>query len=147
MRISIISVGRIARASPENLIIEEYRKRINWDVNFKEIEIKKNLAKNELIQAECQEILASAPPGSHKIVLDPNGKQTTSEEFAKLLSLHANYSIIIGGSYGLSEEVKSVADNIVSFGRMTWPHMLIRAMLTEQLYRAWSIINRHPYHK
>ncbi len=83
------------------------------------------------------------------VVLDSCGEVLTSEEFAKFLNMHLSPDItfVIGSSFGLSENIKKKADKIISFGKMTYPHRLMRVILLEQIYRAFCINNNLPYHK
>ena len=92
-------------------------------------------------------------PNSAKIIaLDEGGKMFSSVEFAKKIKNYGDYgqsnlAFIIGGADGLGEEIKQRADLILSFSKMTFPHLMIRAFLMEQIYRASTIINNHPYHR
>lgn len=83
------------------------------------------------------------------VALDSQGEQLTSEEFASFLrsSLSPDITFIIGSSLGLSDQIKQAADKVISFGKMTYPHRLMRVILLEQIYRAFCIINNTPYHK
>ena len=85
-------------------------------------------------------------------MLDEKGKTITSSEFARDIELfqtskNGKTQIIIGGADGLSDEIRQRADLLLSFGQQTWPHMMVRIMLLEQLYRAEKIIANHPYHR
>ena len=101
---------------------------------------------------EAEILLNNVPNGAKIIALDEKGKEFSSVDFAEKLKNFANLgdsnlAFIIGGADGLSEELKRKADLILSFSKMTFPHMMIRAFLTEQIYRAYTIINNHPYHR
>jgi 23S rRNA (pseudouridine1915-N3)-methyltransferase len=97
-------------------------------------------------------ILAAVPKGSYLIVLDERGKTFTSEAFAAdLQNLQDqginHFTFAIGGAFGHGENLKAKADKLLRLSDMTWPHMMVRAMLAEQLYRAHTINTGHPYHK
>ncbi len=101
---------------------------------------------------EAQTLLDSLQPNAFVITLDEKGKDLTSMELSKRLSDwtaqgYNPISFLIGGARGHGVAVKERADFVLSIGKMTWPHMLVRAMLAEQLYRAWSIDAGHPYHR
>ncbi len=134
-------------------LLASYIKRIrNWEIIIKELEVKKNLPKEELIIGEGKMIISALPKNSFNILLDSTGKMLSSVEFANQISLWQNsgksaISFIIGGAEGHGEEIRKKSDFILSLGKMTWPHMLARVMLVEQLYRSYSILNSHPYHK
>jgi 23S rRNA (pseudouridine1915-N3)-methyltransferase len=123
-----------------------------WKLEIKELELKNNLS-GEVLKSKEAEILLKAVPSSAKIIaLDEKGKNLSSPEFAKSIenfgsSGNSHLAFIIGGADGLSDDVKKRADLILSFGKMTFPHMMIRAFLSEQIYRAYTIINNHPYHR
>jgi len=148
MKINILSTGKFSSQDPYKLLFEEYKKRIQWSINLKELDIKQNLSKNELQNKEAQLIKNNLNDKTKRIVLDEKGKILSSMEFAnKLLDWSSDMSFIIGGPYGHSQEVRNNADFILSFGKMTLPHMMSRVVLIEQIYRAYTIINHHPYHK
>ena len=81
------------------------------------------------------------------VVLDPSAKEVDSHEFAKILQKNANITFFIGGAYGFSDNFKKSCDLSVSFGRITLSHKLVKVLLMEQIYRGFTIINNHPYHK
>ncbi len=103
------------------------------------------------LEDEAQRILAAIPPRSHVIALAIEGKQMSSEDFARHIenATHTASSIclIIGSSHGLSEKVKNTADYKLSLSKMTFPHQLFRVMLLESVYRAFNIIKGTKYHK
>lgn len=153
MRISIISIGKFEN-SPHKSVFEEYIKRSKWKVELKELDLKnaKSLSSSELKKGEGELILKNIKPQSKLIVLDENGKQYKSRAFAKLLSDYAiqgdsDVTFIIGGSDGLSEEILKKASLKISLGLMTLPHLMVRSVLMEQLYRVQTIIDGHPYHR
>ena len=98
-------------------------------------------------------LLSNCENNNSKIIsLDERGKIITTIDFYNLINEYKNNSInninfIIGGADGLSEEVRQKSNYILSFGKMVFPHLMVRVMLIEQLYRVWTITNNHPYHK
>jgi 23S rRNA (pseudouridine1915-N3)-methyltransferase len=124
---------------PEADLIARYQKRLNWP--FQITELPESGGKSPAL-----------PAGSRTVALDETGEAMTSLAFAGLLESMRNEGVrevrfLIGGADGLSDAERSGAHSIISFGRATWPHMLARAMLVEQIYRAASIIAGHPYHR
>ena len=150
MKITVIAVGK-ARKGPETGLIAEYSKRLPWQLSFIEVEEKRPLSKTEKMASEGNKLLAAMPKGNFAIAMDRGGKTLSSEEFAKSIEKwsenHQGVTFLIGGADGLSQAVLSQADFKLSFGPMTWPHLLARTMLVEQLYRAYAIRKGHPYHK
>ena len=121
-------------------------------MELKEIEIKKDLAADVRKMREGEALLAAIPTGAKIVALDERGRSEASEAFAKRLGRWRDDGVrtigfVIGGADGLDEAVRKKADFVLSFGAPTWPHMLVRAMLAEQLYRAQSILAGHPYHR
>lgn len=121
-------------------------------IEIKEFEERKSLPPALLMEKEAEMLLTSVQPSSKVIVLDEGGKNISSEEFAKLIQKwqgqgSSNLAFLIGGASGHGKLVKERADFTLSLGKMTWPHMVVRAMLAEQLYRAFTILNNHPYHR
>ena len=139
MKIDIICVSRM-RSKHQLELIDSYLKRMTWKINIREIDPRKN---------EEKQFLSMIKPDSALIALDEKGKNLTSIEFAKKIEATQNKQIqfLIGGADGLQSEIKAKANLSISFGQLTWPHMLVRIMLTEQLYRAQQILAGHPYHR
>mgnify|MGYP004004229619 FL=1 len=151
MRITIVAVGRL-RAGPEKTLVDHFAKRITWPLDIREVEERKNLTGNVLKRREGQLLLDNCPAGSQVIALDERGKEISSRAFAKRVSDWqddgvSDLCVVIGGANGLDETVRQRVNMTISFGRLTWPHMLGRGMLVEQLYRAQQIIAGHPYHR
>ncbi len=150
MRIKVLAVGK-QKPSPEYDIVLYYKKRCKWSIEIKEIEIKKYASLSDRKEQEGRELLKQSEDYKVNILLDCKGKLLDSIEFAKMLDGYQNagkdVNIIIGGSDGLSDSVLSRGLEKVSFGRMTMPHMLVRSVLMEQLYRAGTILDGHPYNK
>lgn len=151
MDIIIAAIGR-QKKSPELELLEKYIKQTRWSVSVKEFEDKKTGTVAERMKREGELLLSAVPSGAVIVALDERGKMFTSETFAKQLGTWQDNSIpavvfMIGGADGHSEDVRQKADVLLAFGTMTWPHMLARTMLAEQIYRAKSILDGHPYHR
>lgn len=153
--IELIAVGKSASSVYEP-IIQDYAKRLHWPLKIYEIESKYKQA-TQMREDENKRILerlnASRQAGnSFVIALDEKGKSLKSLEFsARLQALQNNGQnhlvLMIGGADGLSDEVKKSCDLLLSFGQQTWPHILVRVMVLEQIYRAQQILAGHPYHR
>jgi 23S rRNA (pseudouridine1915-N3)-methyltransferase len=151
MNIEIIAVGRLKKG-PELDLIETYLKRCPWPVNIIEVEEKRPIKGADRMSREADLILAAIPTGAHVIALDERGTEMRSKTFAKKISNLQDQGLsvlvfLIGGADGYDPKIKERANMLISFGHMTWPHMMVRAMLCEQLYRASAILQGHPYHK
>ena len=138
MQLHIVARGKIAR-SPEAELVERYAKRIVWPLKFSEL-------------PERGGSVAAALTPCRNIVLDERGRDLTSAEFAAQLSRWRDDGVRearfwIGAADGHDVGVRDSADLLLRFGAATWPHLLARAMLMEQLWRATSIIAGHPYHR
>jgi 23S rRNA (pseudouridine1915-N3)-methyltransferase len=151
MRLLVAAIGR-ARSGPERELFEHYRRRLSWPLVLKEVEEKRPLPARERIVREGELLLAAVPTGWPLIVLDERGKLLDSEGLAGSLgrwrdSGQAQAAFLIGGADGHAEAVRERANLLLSLGPMTWPHMLVRGMLAEQIYRAECILANHPYHR
>lgn len=146
------AIGRL-RAGPEAALVEHFQKRITaWPLEFREFELKRKVAPDRVSDAEGALLLAAIPDGAHVIALDETGKLATSKGIARDLAARQDSGcrhlvFLIGGADGHGEAVHARADRVIAFGRNTWPHMLMRTLLVEQIYRAQQIIARHPYHR
>ena len=145
MKIYILAIGKCKKGSPEDMLIKEYQKRLNWELIIKE-------KYNDERQKEAKFLLENIPSGAKVVVLDERGENMKSLEFAKRIGDWqiegcSDICFLIGGADGHTDEVRKRADMLLSFGKLTMPHMLIRAVLTEQIYRAQTILNGHPYHR
>ena len=148
----ILSPGKFTARSAEKLLFELYSKRLPHGIELREIDNRSTLPPLTQRELEGSLLLKAIPAGAPVIALDEKGKALTSLEFAKLLeSLSMTKKpplyFAIGGAYGLATGVKQRADTLLSFGSVTWPHMLMRVLVAEQLYRAYTILSGHPYHK
>ncbi len=154
MRIKIVAVGQHI-ADWAKIAVSDYLGRFPRDfrVELREIrtEHRSGQTPAKLMQAEGERILSQIEPGEHVVVLDEHGRDLTTMDFAADISRWRNDRLdvvfIIGGPDGLSPEVKAAASEQIRLSAMTLPHALARVLLAEQLYRAWSILARHPYHR
>lgn len=150
--IKIITVGSIKEKYLKEAI-EEYKKRISRYTNVEIIEVNDEgyVEKEKAIKLEGKKILKHVNNKEYLITLEIEGKQLTSEEFAKkidnILIESSNITFVIGGSYGLSDEIKQKSNLHLSFSKMTFPHQLFRVLLLEQIYRSYKINNNESYHK
>jgi 23S rRNA (pseudouridine1915-N3)-methyltransferase len=151
MNITIAAVGRL-KAGAERDLWDDYAKRLRWPLALKEVEVKKPLKINQLKEKESELLLATLPKGAILVGLDQNARSLSSIDFASKVKRWQDQSIreiafCIGGSDGLSQSLLDQANLKIAMGSMTWPHMLARVMLLEQIYRAQCILSNHPYHK
>ena len=155
IKINLITIGDIKERYLKDAIAE-YSKRISRFAELKIIEIKENAPKNNTL-GEINNCLVKDATEIKKhikgypICLDVKGLQISSEEFAKKITSTTVFSseitFIIGASNGISEEIKTLCKDKISFSKMTFPHQLMRVIFLEQLYRAFTIINNISYHK
>lgn len=159
MKIKVVTVGKLKEKYLKDGIAE-YSKRISRFAKFEMIELsdektpdKASESENQkILEIEGQRILSKVADRDFVIVLAIEGKTLSSEEFSKQLEEtsikgFSTLTFIIGGSLGLSSSVKNRANLSVSFGRLTLPHQLMRLVLVEQIYRAFTIQQGFPYHK
>ncbi len=154
MRLIIAAAGRWkagGKAGPERALFEHYAGRIAFALELREIEEKKKLKPQALKKREGELLLAQVPDGAVVVALDEAGKTLSSAAFAKKLGRWRDEArdvvFLIGGADGLDGAVKKRADFVISFGSQTWPHLLVRGLLAEQVYRAECILSGHPYHR
>jgi len=149
-RISILAIGS-AKGSLYQPCILDYVRRMKSDITIKELNYShKNFQKQN--EEENKLLLSACKLDEYKIALDSNGTNLDSEEFAgKLSSLQLSgydkITFFIGGSDGLNQKVLNEVDYTLSLGSMTWPHLLCRLMLIEQIYRAQEILSGKAYHR
>ena len=159
MRLTLIGVGRL-KSGPERELFDRYFKRLSdlarsqgvAEVEAREIEEGRARRPEDRRAEEARAILAAAPKGAWLALLDERGASMTSIEWAAEIGKARDgaapaYAVVIGGPDGLDPSLHAQARTILSFGAMTWPHQLVRAMASEQLYRALSILAGHPYHR
>lgn len=155
MRVQICAVGRM-RAGPELELIDTYIGRFDstgrglglGPCTIKEVEDRRKTG----MPGEAALLSKSIPTGAVTCTLDERGRMITSPEFARLLATwrdqgRSDVTFLIGGADGLDSELRARSDTSISLGKMVWPHMLVRVMLAEQLYRAASILANKPYHR
>ncbi|WP_290913128.1 23S rRNA (pseudouridine(1915)-N(3))-methyltransferase RlmH [Eubacterium sp.] len=159
MKVTVIAVGKLKEKYLRDAC-EEYLKRLGTYSKVSVVEVNEercsdNPSESEIEnvkQKEGQRIIAKIPKGSFVVPMCIEGTQFSSEDFAKKIEATAvagngEITFIIGGSFGLSDEVKSLGKLKLSFGKLTLPHQLMRVVLLEQIYRAFSILNNSKYHK
>ena len=155
MRLHLCAVGRL-RAGPERSLVDDYLRRFDRSgralglgpVTEHEVEDRKSGG----MAAEAALLAKAIPQGAATILLDEHGRMMTSPDFADLLARfrdagRQDTALVIGGADGLAPDLREGAAAVLSFGPMVWPHMLVRVMVAEQLYRAASILAGAPYHR
>ncbi|WIY26584.1 23S rRNA (pseudouridine(1915)-N(3))-methyltransferase RlmH [Parasedimentitalea psychrophila] len=155
MRVHLCVVGRL-RAGPEKTLIDDYLTRFDRSgralglgpARLIEVEDKKNAG----MAAEAALLRKALPKGAVICTLDERGKLLSSPDFAQKMagwrdSGRQDLALIIGGADGIDPSLRAEADFSISFGKMVWPHMLVRVMLAEQIYRAATILGGSPYHR
>lgn len=154
MQLHILAIGR-AKKSPEASLVSSYMARLPKGSQLYEAESRLPYG-HARTKDESDKLLslyeAKKPKSARLIALDPKGKNIASPDLAEMISNWRDNGVggaffAIGGADGHSQTLRDRADTILQFGAATWPHMLFRAMLAEQLYRAETIIANHPYHK
>lgn len=146
-----MAIGR-ARSGPFKELAKLYAARIAPPPAIVELDVKQRLPPALLKAREAELILAALPPAATLVALDARGAQWSSRDFAERLAAWrdrgvAEIAFAIGGAEGLGDTVLDRAVATLSLGPMTWPHLLVRGMLLEQLYRAQQILAGHPYHR
>ena len=148
--ITIIAVGKI-KEKYYNDATSEYLKRISKFHKINIIEVDKEKDENTSLVKEKEYILKHIKPKDYVIALDIEGKEMNSKTLAfkinEIFNHNSNLVFIIGGSYGLHEDIKQIANYRLSFSKLTFPHQLFRVMLLEQIYRSFKILNNETYHK
>lgn len=155
MRVHMIAVGRL-RAGPEKDLIDDYLTRFDrtgrglglGPARVVEVEDRKGGG----MASEAALLRKALPDGAVFVALDERGRVETSPDFANRLATwrdqgRGDLALMIGGADGIDPALRAEADFSLSFGKMVWPHMLVRVMLSEQLYRAASILAGAPYHR
>ncbi len=151
MHLLVLSPGRF-RAGPERELFERYRARSPWRIELIELHLKRAVAEAELQAAESRLIARRLPPDRPFVLLDAAGDLASSDDVAQQLGRWRDagaggVSFAIGGAEGVDDTLARRADWRLALGRLTWPHLLVRVMLAEQLYRAGCILAGHPYHR
>jgi len=150
MKIEIIAIGALRKGAMFDAL-SEYQKRMSWSVQFIIHESKQRDQKART-REEHKKLIGSISSSAFVIAMDERGTSLPSLKFAqKIKDLQnqgrSHIQVIIGGADGLNHEIRSRANLLLSFGQQTWPHMLARVMLLEQIYRVQQIIAGHPYHR
>jgi 23S rRNA (pseudouridine1915-N3)-methyltransferase len=155
VRVTILSVGHKMPAWIQEGF-HEYVRRMPGEVRVELVELKPEergggKSAEKARQAEGERILAAVPAGATLLALDEKGRSVTTQGLSVMLSEWMRDAVhpvfVIGGADGLSPAVKDRADKLLSLSALTLPHHLVRVVLAEQLYRAWTILARHPYHR
>ena len=159
MKLWIFAIGS-ARGSSEGALCDEYLNRavklgrnIGFSaVHIEELAVSKARDAKSRMADEAQRLSARLPDGAHIVLLDAKGKGMTSEDFAEMLGALRDagtreFFFVIGGPDGLAALPGKKPGRSLAFGPQTWPHLLARALLTEQVYRAMTILAGHPYHR
>ncbi len=149
--IKIICIGKIKENYLKEAILE-YKKRISKYTNIEIIELDDyNYDIKKTLLTEYNNIIKVMNPSDYNILLDISGVELDSLSFAKkindTLTINSNITFIIGGSYGVMDELRNKVDYKLSFSKLTFPHQLFRVLLLEQIYRAYKINNHEEYHK
>jgi|TARA_Y100000991_G_C21890414_1_gene313456 23S rRNA (pseudouridine1915-N3)-methyltransferase len=150
MNISIISPGKFKKKPPLEEIFNYYKKRINLKIDLKEIKTF-NFEEKKKLLFEKNQITKHLKPTDYVVVLDKDGKMLSSKDFSvflkkKMLERTKRICFLIGSELGLDLSLKKSC-HIISLGRKTWPHLMVRIMLIEQIYRSLEIIKNSSYHK
>jgi 23S rRNA (pseudouridine1915-N3)-methyltransferase len=159
VKLTIIAVGRM-KTGPETDLFARYADRTAKAgrqlgvsaLSCRELAESRNARSDARRDEEAAAIIASLPPGAVSIALDEHGEDIDSPAFAALLRLHleggtGELAFLIGGPDGHGHAVLKAARKAIRFGRLTWPHQIVRVLLAEQLYRATTILSGHPYHR
>ena len=159
MRITVAAVGR-ARTAPEQTLCE-----LHWEravalggrlgfskLDFLTVDTSRGGNAVARMEEEAKKLTSRIPAPAHRIALDEEGRSLSSEAFAKHLAALRDRGLrdlvfLIGGPDGLASALREGADERLAFGPQTWPHLLVRVMLAEQIYRAFAILSGHPYHR
>jgi 23S rRNA (pseudouridine1915-N3)-methyltransferase len=147
----VVVVGR-SRDPPVDTLFTDYARRCPWPLRLVEVQPRGVLALERRKEAEATLLLEAVPAGAAVVALDEHGRDATSADLARQLGLwrdggRRSTAFLIGGPDGLAAAALTRADLRLAFGRLTWPHRLVRVMLAEQLYRATTILAGHPYHR
>jgi 23S rRNA (pseudouridine1915-N3)-methyltransferase len=150
LKIDIIVVGKVKKG-PWHELIDDYIARTKWPVHLIEVESKFTDSKAQQSH-EQRLILEKLDENSFVIVMDERGDGLRSLDFAQTLQKIQStgsdkITFLIGGAEGFTDEIRQKANMMMSFGQQTWPHVMVRVMLLEQIYRAQQIIVGHPYHR
>lgn len=159
MRLTVLAVGH-ARGTHEAALSDEFIDRAAQmgrrmgisSIAVEEVSVSRARDVTSRIREECERLAARIPDGAHVILLDAKGKGMTSEDFAEMIGAlrdagTKDLALVIGGPDGLGALPGVRPGRSLAFGLQTWPHLLVRAMLAEQIYRSLTILAGHPYHR
>jgi len=152
MKLRVLAVGR-AKDGPEAALIAEYLKRMKGALIVEEVEERRPGPELKAREAALlRTALAKSSKAGLVVAMDERGKTLGSRDFANKLQAWQNQGVsevtfVLGGADGLAPELRDSADLVLCLGQMTWPHLLARVMLVEQIYRAQQILAGHPYHR
>ncbi len=158
MRALIVAVGRL-RPGAERELSDRYLERaqqlaapLGMKIAVREIQQSKKTRGPDRRDEEAQAIAAAIPDGAVLVALDEKGRTLSSADFAAQIGKWrdngaSELTLVIGGPDGLAPAIAARAETVIAFGKMSWPHQLVRAMLLEQVYRALTILTGHPYHR
>ncbi|MGH6944425.1 MAG: 23S rRNA (pseudouridine(1915)-N(3))-methyltransferase RlmH [Geminicoccaceae bacterium] len=151
MQVTIAVIGR-DRSGPVRDLFQDYCRRCAWPVRLVALAPRTAPVKGRRLADEGARLLGAVPEGALVIALDERGAELDSQGLARRIGTwrdegRSDLAFLIGGPDGLAPAVLERAGLILAFGRMTWPHRLVRVMLAEQLYRASTILSGHPYHR
>lgn len=151
MELLIVAVGK-SRDAPVDALVADYVRRSAWPMRLVEVQPRGNLPPEKRKAAEAGLLRAAVPAGAVTVALDERGRDLSSEELAARLGAWQDQgrraaTFLIGGPDGLDRDLVAAADLQLAFGRLTWPHRLVKVMAAEQLYRATTILAGHPYHR
>ena len=149
VRYIISTIGK-PKNSDEDMITHKYLKRIQ-NIELKQYEVKTNNPEKKL-EEEALKLINTTPKNGKLILLDEKGQNLSSTDLAKIIlnwrdNNVTDINFAIGGAFGNGEKIKNTADKIIAFGKLTWPHQMVKMMVAEQIYRIETIIQGHPYHK
>ena len=160
MRIVVAAVGRARGSEPEQAMCDSYAKRAAAlgarlgfsKLDFVVVDVSRHANAQARVLDEAETLSRRLPNGAHRIVLDEAGRQLSSEAFAGHLAAlrdrgTRDVAFIIGGPDGVAPSLREGAEERLAFGTQTWPHLMVRTMLAEQIYRAFAILSGHPYHR
>ncbi|HJO69848.1 MAG TPA: 23S rRNA (pseudouridine(1915)-N(3))-methyltransferase RlmH [Rhodospirillales bacterium] len=156
LRVHVLAVGRTRRGrrrdGPESALFASYAQRITPPPVLREIAHESALGAGEARVREGKSLLGAVPESARVVALDEGGRTLSSEALARQLERWQDQgardvAFVIGGPAGLDAAVTLRADLVLSLGPMTWPHLLVRGLIAEQIYRAQSILSGHPYHR
>jgi 23S rRNA (pseudouridine1915-N3)-methyltransferase len=151
LELLVLAVGR-SRDAPIDALFAEYARRCPWPIRLIELQPRGIVPPERRKEAEAALLLGAVPAGAAVVALDERGRDLASDDLALQLGTwrdggRRTVAFLIGGPDGLAESILGAAELRLAFGRMTWPHRLVRVMLAEQLYRAHAILAGHPYHR